>query len=392
MSFGRGGTLGRGFSRMGAGGAPGWVLPGALVDLDFANFRYWGGDPTSLLAVARASSGNAADSSGLVIPFGNNVLRQTNQGLLIEEARTNVVLWCRDLTNPAWTKTSTTAAKDQSGPDGVANSASSLTATGANGTCLQAITLASSARFQSAYVKRITGSGTIQMTMDNGATWTNIAVTSGWQQLTIPTQTLANPTVGFRIVTSGDAIAVDFVQNENGSFQTSPIATTSASASRAEDNVTATATINAIVQGAQGSAYVSAGLTPNSSVTGNPTALGESSASPCLFNTTGASPTVRWRTWNGARNLLCADGGVNPTTSYIPGAAGWSAAGTSIVTNGGTVASDGNPIALTGYAGGLAFGRDSGTAGQDAFNGYIKRAAFWNSRLPDAMLKTISTR
>jgi hypothetical protein len=156
-------------------------------------------------------------------------------GLLIESARTSVPLWVRDFTNAAWTKTNITAAKDQTGITGVANSASSLAATAANGTALQAITLASSARFQATYVKRLTGTGVIEMTMDNGSTWTPITVTAAWTRVSIPTQTLANPTVGFRIVTSGDAIAVDFPQNENGAFATSPIWTTSAAVTRAAD-------------------------------------------------------------------------------------------------------------------------------------------------------------
>lgn len=57
-----------------------------------------------------------------------------SQGILVEEARTNVVLWNRDLTNAAWTKTNITAAKDQTGIDGFASSASKITATAGNGT------------------------------------------------------------------------------------------------------------------------------------------------------------------------------------------------------------------------------------------------------------------
>ncbi|HEY9227365.1 MAG TPA: hypothetical protein VIP11_12000 [Gemmatimonadaceae bacterium] len=159
---------------------------------------------------------------------------------LLEDARTNVVLWNRDLTNAAWTKTNATPAKDQVGIDGVAASASSLLATAGNATCLQAITLASSARYQTAYVKRLAGSGVIQMTTDNGSTWTAITVTSSWTRVSIPTQTLANPTVGFRVVTNGDKIAVDFVQNENGIFETSAIPTTNASVPRAADGLSFT--------------------------------------------------------------------------------------------------------------------------------------------------------
>lgn len=141
-------------------------------------------------------------------------------------ARTNVVLWNRDLTNAAWTKTNITATMDVAGVDGVPNSATRLQSTAANGTCLQAITLGSSARFQSAYVKRLSGTSVIQMTMDNGATWTTVTLTTSWTRVSIPTQTLANPTVGFKIVSTLNDIAVDLVQNESGTAATGAIPTT----------------------------------------------------------------------------------------------------------------------------------------------------------------------
>ena len=192
------------------------------------------------LTFTRASNQTYFDSAGTLQTAGTNVAAfdydpstLAARGLSLWESRTNVCLWNRDLTNAAWVKVSVTAALDQIGIDGAANSASSITATAGNGTCLQAITLASSARYQTAYVKRITGSGTINMTTDNGATWTAITVTGAWTRVEIPTQTLANPTVGFQIVTSGDAIAVDYVQNENGIFGTPVILVTTVAATRA---------------------------------------------------------------------------------------------------------------------------------------------------------------
>ena len=203
--------------------------------------------------VARADSTTCATYfglDGLIHTAAANVMRphwiDTNadgivdtQVALLEGSATNVALWCRDLTNAAWTKSgSMTAAKNQTGIDGIANSASSLTAGAANQTCLQAVTLASSARAQSCYVKRLTGSGTINMTTDGGATWTAITVTAAWTRVSIPTQTLANPSLGFQIVTNGDAIAVDYVQNETGAYSTSAIATTSSAVTRAADSGT----------------------------------------------------------------------------------------------------------------------------------------------------------
>lgn len=201
---------------------------------------------------ARADAATCAtyiDRDGIVRTAAANLLRvewvdldgdgvRESPGLLLEGSRANVVLWDRDLTNAAWVKTTMTAAKDQTGIDGAANSASSLLATAGNATCLQAITLGSSQRAQAVWVKRLVGSGTINMTMDNGATWTVITLTANWTRVTIPSQTLANPTVGFRIVTNADKIAVDYVQNENGAFESSALATTTAAVTRAADSLT----------------------------------------------------------------------------------------------------------------------------------------------------------
>lgn len=49
--------------------------------------------------------------------------------------------------------------------------------------------------------------------------------------------TAANPTIGLRLQTSGDAVDVDFVQNEAGDGATTPIVTTGTATARAVDSV-----------------------------------------------------------------------------------------------------------------------------------------------------------
>jgi hypothetical protein len=154
------------------------------------------------------------------------------RGLLIEGARTNIALHSRDFTQTAWVKTNITAALNVTGIDGVANSASRLTATASNGTALQTITSASATHVSSFFARRITGTGTVEITQDNGATWTAITLTSAWQRFAIPFATIANPVIGFRLVTSGDVIAVDVAQCEVGTFATSPIITAAAAVTR----------------------------------------------------------------------------------------------------------------------------------------------------------------
>jgi hypothetical protein len=152
-----------------------------------------------------------------------------------EGAATNRALHSRDLTQAAWVKTNCTAAKDVTGADGTANGASRLTATGANATCLQTVTLASSVRKQSAYVRRITGTGVVEMTTNGGSTWTALTFTGDWTPVEIPAVTLANPEFGFRLATSGDVIGVDFVQNEGALRKSSPIVTGATVATRPAD-------------------------------------------------------------------------------------------------------------------------------------------------------------
>ena len=190
--------------------APSWVMPRAKFDLDFENGRYWGGDiwlgDATISTKARASL-ITPDNGGIVqyVEYPDGVLRTFPQyanrvvpgrGLLVEDFGNNWALWCRDFTNAAWVASSVTATKNQAGADLASNSASSLTASGSNGTILQSVTLTSRSLLASCYVKRLVGTGTVEMTVDNGATWTNITsqvVTGRYTRVAIPLQTLANP-------------------------------------------------------------------------------------------------------------------------------------------------------------------------------------------------------
>jgi hypothetical protein len=145
------------------------------------------------------------------VPVGANTARIT----------TNV----RDLTSN-WTATNVTPAATQVGIDGVTNSCSSLTATSNAGTFLRAVTLASGARIFQPFVKRLTGTGTVEITLNGGTNWTDITSlinSSTFTQVSV-TATLANPSVGFRLGTSGDAVAVDMADLCDGNFATPPLA------------------------------------------------------------------------------------------------------------------------------------------------------------------------
>ena len=224
----------------------------AVFILDFMNSTM-----PAPVTFTRASSAWYFNSSGVLMQVSTDAPRfdygsfggTTLLGLLIEEARTNRVVQCRDLTQSAWTKTSMTTALDQTGIDGTANAASSATATTANATVLQTYSNIAASRVFSVFLKRITGTGTIQLTQDNGSTWTTVTLTSSWQRFILPQQSTLNPTFGMKIVTSGDVVGFDCSQLEAGTFATSPILTTTAAVTRAIDvaNVSSIPWFNATV-------------------------------------------------------------------------------------------------------------------------------------------------
>jgi hypothetical protein len=193
----------------------------------------------------RASTAWALDGAGALQSFANDIPRYAFDtagqatGLLIEAARTNRLLWSRDLTNAAWVKTNATAALTATGITGVASSASVITAAAANGTALQTITLASGARVASLFLRRRTGTGGVDITLDGGTTWTPVTLTSVFQRFSV-TATVTNPNVGIRIQTNADAVDVDVAQLEDGSVVTTPIITTTATVTRAADDLVVT--------------------------------------------------------------------------------------------------------------------------------------------------------
>ena len=380
-------------------GGSGLRYPGVYAALDFAGNHYElasrsYGNLANVpgFSFTRASTAWGFGSNGLLQSFASGVARfvydpvtLASLGILVEEARTNICLWNRDLTNAAWVAINVTPVKDQTGIDGVANSASKITATGAAGTILQTIVLASSTRQQSAYVKRITGTGVVNMTTD-GVTWTAITLTAAWTRVTIPAQAaVVNPVLGFQIMTSGDALAVDFVQNEAGTGASSVIATTTTAVTRLVDAVTVTglavsAIYTAIVEGrmgpAVGIANVMAGFSKGSGNDG--AALYFSNGSPVALNKTASSLDAviipaGSATANAAVRLAGRFETNNINGSFNGGAIGTTDTSCSVVT--ATQLEVGNALVNSG----------------NQFKGTISRIRIYNRALSDAQLQSLTT-
>jgi len=316
------------------------------------------------------------ESDGSLVSVGGSTLQRNSDGLEVWPDRTNRAIQNRDFTNASWTKTNVTAARS-TGRNNGANAGSRITVTTDGGTAmLPAITLASSTQIGSVDIKRVTGTGTIEMTMDGGASWVTLTGTgTTWTRPSIPAQTVTNPQVGFRFGTSGDVFDIDYVQLENSNTVGPRIATTTASVNRPQNRAT---------------------------VIGKP---------PIVDLIKTDTFTAYWEgklDFNGGRALFVSDANFGfwiaadgscaalglPAGSFTFGTyqkvAFCRNSGTASIrcsANGGAVtsASHGSNAAFTHF--------DIATNGVGAFNGRgkVRRVSFWNTQVSDATLQALTS-
>ncbi len=330
----------------------------AVAIFDFAGAAggqfFANGDNTKtfagLFTFARASEALYRNSSGVYITAANGAHRLDHDvsgnriGLLIEEVRENLCIWSDDLTNAAYdTGVSMTVAKDQTGADGAANSASSLLATAGNATHGQNITSSSATRVFSAHVKRLVGTGVIEMTQDGGSSYTAITSlinSSTYTQAGVAAAAVTNPNVGFRIVDSGDKIAVQYCFSEIGSKFTSPIPTTTVAVTRLVDDAPA-ATSGWDFSATVGSLY--GVVTPNHLPASELIlfSLNDGTANEVIEVYIDSSANVRFRVTDGGVDQCDIDSLVNAVAgTELKIAVSWAASDFAISVNGATIAVD----------------------------------------------------
>jgi len=117
-------------------------------------------------------------------------------------------------------------ADNATAPDGTAT-AVTATADAANATFTQSASLVAGEYTFSVYLRRVTGTGDIDITAHSGGTWVTQTITSSWARYTV-TQTLTagTRTPGIRIVTSGDQVEIWGAQLEQRSAATAYTPTT----------------------------------------------------------------------------------------------------------------------------------------------------------------------
>ena len=213
-------------------------------------------------SVSRNTTATRVDSSGLIASVASGVPRidwlgQSCPALLVEASGQNQALWSRDLSvSGTWAASGITAVRNAVGADGTASGATTLTSTAASATITQNISHASQSRIFSSYMRRVSGTGQIQLTTNGGTNWQTVTLTSAFAPFNSGAQTVASGQVGIRMIASGDVIEVDFTQAEIGPVATSPITTTSGAVSRAADVISASgALVSSLIGQTEGTIY-----------------------------------------------------------------------------------------------------------------------------------------
>jgi len=219
-------------------------------------------DSTMRFTVSRNTTATRVNSSGLIESVASGVPRidwlgQSCPALLVEASGQNQALWSRDLSvSGTWAASGITAVRNAVGADGAASGATTLTSTAASATITQNISHASQSRIFSAYMRRVSGTGQIQLTTNGGTNWQTVTLTSAFAPFNSGAQTVASGQVGIRMIASGDVIEVDFTQAEVGPVPTSPITTTSGAVSRAADVISASgALVSGLIGQTEGTIY-----------------------------------------------------------------------------------------------------------------------------------------
>ena len=145
-------------------------------------------------------------------------------GVTTAKAEENLLLRSQDY-SATWTVTNLTPVTGKTAPDST-STATEFTAGAANAVLTQGYTAIAGSYTFSVWLRRVTGTGNIDIAADNG-TWTTQTISGTWARYSV-TQTVAagSKTAGIRVVTSTDAIEVWGAQLEQRASMTSYTATT----------------------------------------------------------------------------------------------------------------------------------------------------------------------
>jgi hypothetical protein len=378
---------------------------GSTLTLDFTAM---GGTLDSRITFSRADATALAtfiNSSGFVETvataqaprFDFDPITLVAKGLLLEGPATNLLNWSETFattggTNNNWADTNLTRTSTNNTSPRNDATALRITASAANGTIISSAAIGTSAsRVLSVWLRRVTGTGNIQYTLDNGTSYTTQAITSSWVRYSFPATTAAQR-VGFRIVTSADAIEIWGAQLETQA-STSYIATGASQVTRAVDTaiIAAGAAFNSWYTGVTTGTFVANWYGNASSTT----------ARSVVATSDQTTKHLHMYQTPSALTLRLADFPVTTVTTansltagaLTKGAFSYAASATSLCLNGGTVAT--GTLAFSAAPTWLSIGGPStnGTSITDTtvmLNNSIRTLKYFPTRLTDGQIQGLT--
>ena len=355
------------------------------------------------------------------------------KGLLIEEARTNLQTYSSDFSNVIWSKTNiTVTAAATASPDGTTN-AQKLAATATAATVINAtpVAVAATSATYSIYVKQGTGAsigntflirnsttatvllgGTINYatgawTYSTGSTGVTVSnAGNGWWRIQMSATTgitsgdLIHGYVGWggASATIGDHIFAYGAQLEAGSFATSYIPTVASTVTRSADVATMTGTnFSSWYNQSEGTMIVGYSRIQTTDTFGMVWEVKPTSASSSDRINVSASNVAdpRFQAFVGGVSQL------DTTTTFGPFALGvvvntclaYKSGNLAAVRNGSAPSTSATTFAAPSYTNLQIGGTDNaifGPAASSFLNGHIRQIAYYNTRLPNAQLQTLT--
>ncbi len=161
------------------------------------------------------------------ITFSRASTARFYDGSTVAKAEENLLLQSQDY-SATWTVTNLTPVTGKTAPDGT-STATEFTAGAANATLTQSVTAIAADYTFSVWLRRVTGTGNIDISAHSGGTWVTQSISGTWARYTVTQALTAGArTPGIRVVTSGDVIEVWGAQLEQRSAVTAYTATTTA--------------------------------------------------------------------------------------------------------------------------------------------------------------------
>lgn len=395
-----------------SGGGAKWWKAGAALDVDFAGNRTFNSlgntvsTPGALLTMTRASTATYFNGNGVLVTASANVMRldyapvtHTPLGVLIEEQRTNLLTYSEQFNNAAWTVSTAPTPNDAIAPDGIL-SADLITRTGTTYAIYNTtgVTVSASTSYTfSFWVKFGTASAitiaaydlTAGAFISTSITPTVVQTSSGWARyiatFTTPVGCTSLRVYADRNTNNNGTFWIWGAQLEAGAFATSYIPTTSAQVTRAADNISL-ATSAFSFSATEGTVSAAADA-PNISTNNlGVFALG-TSASVIMryFRQTDAQPV--FQVVDTTTQATLGLGATWTTSASVKSAMAYRVDDFAASKNGGApvTATSGTVPAV---AASLVFGN---AAGIGYLNGHISRLTYWNTRLPNTTLQSLSS-